>query len=97
MLLKDALLRDPSRYDLVNNGQARIQNDFDFFAGERIDFLCILFGVALGAHCLENLHDIGRGKISVTAPDEYASEGHSVIPNASGRLGWQASDGRIQD
>src|SRR5260370_31858526 len=27
MLLKDALLRDPSRYDLVNNGQARIQNE----------------------------------------------------------------------
>src|ERR1700733_6168334 len=27
MLLKDVLLRDPSRYDLVNNGQARIQNE----------------------------------------------------------------------
>src|SRR5882762_3206890 len=27
MLLKDALLRDPSQYDLVNNGQARIQNE----------------------------------------------------------------------
>lgn len=27
MLLKDALLRDPSLYDLVNNGQARIQNE----------------------------------------------------------------------
>jgi hypothetical protein len=27
MLIKDVLLRDPSRYDLVNNGQARIQNE----------------------------------------------------------------------
>src|SRR6266480_1781221 len=27
MFLRDALLRDPSQYDLVNNGQARIQNE----------------------------------------------------------------------
>ena len=46
MLLKDALLRDPSRYDLVNNGQARIQNEsadekmLEQLRGELSSFVC---------------------------------------------------------
>src|ERR1700679_1905366 len=46
MLIKDVLLRDPSRYDLVNNGQARIQNEsadekmLEQLRGELSSFVC---------------------------------------------------------